>query len=546
MLNIFDKVVYQIYPKSFQDSNGDGIGDINGIIQRLPYIKALGVDYIWLTPIYPSPQLDNGYDVSNYKDIDPMYGTMKDFENLIAMSNQMGIGIMMDMVFNHTSTQHEWFQKAIANDKKYQDYYIFKESITSPNNWISKFGNSAWEYEPRIKKWYLHLFDTSQADLNWDNPQVRKELEEIVLFWKKKGVSGFRFDVINLISKPKEFIDDDIGDGRRFYTDGINVHKYLKELVKNTGIEDMITVGEMSSTSIEHCIRYSNPKEKELSMTFNFHHLKIDYKENKKFHIQEADYKKLKKILIEWSLEMQKGNGRNALFWCNHDQPRIVSRLGEDKRYHIESATMLATMIHMLKGTPYIYQGEEIGMRNAYFDKIEYYRDVESINYYKILLEEKKNPQEIIEILQKHSRDNGRTPMQWDRNEKNYGFTRSTPWISVGKQADDIDVESQIHDPKSILSYYRKLIDIRKKETLISLGEINFPDIKDDKIFVIERKFKEKSALILLNLGEDEKSYTIPYDKYEIVIHNYDKLIKEDSHILLRAYEAIVLKRKYN
>ena len=424
MKNFSKSTIYQIYPKSFCDSNGDGVGDIRGIIEKLDYIRSLGVDYIWSTPFFKSPMNDNGYDIEDYLDINPMFGNMEDVTELITEAGKRGLGIIFDMVFNHTSTEHEWFKRALAGEEKYMNYYIFRDGNADepPTNWQSKFGGSAWEYVPSLGKWYLHLFDVSQADLNWDNPEVRNELKKVILFWKDKGVRGFRFDVVNLISKPEIFRDDEEGDGRRFYTDGPHVHEYLKELVADTGIEDMLTVGEMSSTCIDHCIRYTDPGEKELSMCFNFHHLKIDYKDGEKWELQRPDYDRLKDIFREWQLRMQEKNGWNAVFWCNHDQPRVVSRFGDEHKYWKESAKMLACSIHMLRGTPYIYQGEEIGMMNPHYKKIEDYRDVESINYFKILLEAGKNEDEALHILGERSRDNSRTPMQWD-NTEHAGFS---------------------------------------------------------------------------------------------------------------------------
>lgn len=416
MSDFSNKVVYQIYPKSFRDTNGDGFGDIPGVIEKLDYLQELGVDYLWLTPFFISPQRDNGYDVADYRKINPSFGTMEDLERLISESEKRGMSIMLDMVFNHTSTQHEWFQKSLAGDEKYQNYYIFREGTPEhvPTNWQSKFGGSAWEYVPQLKKWYLRLFDVTQADLNWDNPEVREELKEILRFWKEKGIRAFRFDVINLVSKPELMEDDFEGDGRRFYTDGPHIHEYLKEMVHDTGIEDFVTVGEMSSTTLENCIKYSAPEEKELSMCFNFHHLKVDYKDGDKWALMLPDYKKLKELFVEWQMGMQKEHGWNALFWCNHDQPRIVSRIGDEGAYWKESAKMLAGMIHLMRGTPYIYQGEEIGMKNAHYPSIEQYRDVESLNYYRILLKQGKTEVEALEILASRSRDNSRTPMQWN------------------------------------------------------------------------------------------------------------------------------------
>ena len=404
MANFQDKVVYQIYPKSFCDTNGDGLGDLPGVTAKLDYLKDLGVDYLWLTPFFPSPQRDNGYDVADYRAVDPRFGTMEDLETLIREADKRGIGLMLDMVFNHTSTEHAWFRRALAGEKKYQDYYIFKEDSPDklPTNWASKFGGPAWEYVPALGKWYLHLFDVSQADLNWENPEVRAELAGILRFWKEKGIKGFRFDVVNLISKPEVFEDDHEGDGRRFYTDGRKVHRYLRELAAAGGIEGMITVGEMSSTTLEHCIGYTNPENHELTMTFNFHHLKVDYKNGDKWALMMA----LKNLFARWQEGMQAGNGWNALFWCNHDQPRAVSRFGDDgDRYWAESAKMLGTAIHLMRGTPYIYQGEELGMTNAHFTAIEQYRDVESLNYYRILRERGETEAQALETLAQRSRE---------------------------------------------------------------------------------------------------------------------------------------------
>ena len=330
-----NSTVYQIYPKSFYDGNGDGVGDLPGITQKLDYIHSLGADYIWITPFFRSPQRDNGYDISDYRDIEPMYGTMADFDVMIKKADSLGIGVMLDMVFNHTSTEHEWFQKALHGDLRYMDYYIFRDGGPDepPTNWQSKFGGSAWEYVPHLKKWYLHLYDKTQADLNWENPEVRSELKDVLRFWKSKGVKGFRFDVINLISKPAYLENDMTGDGRRFYTDGPKVHEYLKELHRDAGLDDVLTVGEMSSTSLENCIRYTNPQEKELNMSFSFHHLKVDYRDGDKWKLQPVDYRKLKDILESWQLGMQKHDGWNALFWCIHDQPRTVSRFVDTRVY---------------------------------------------------------------------------------------------------------------------------------------------------------------------------------------------------------------------
>ena len=544
MGNFKKSTIYQIYPKSFCDSNGDGIGDIRGIISKLDYIKSLGVDYIWSTPFFVSPMNDNGYDVEDYKNINPVFGTMEDVDELISEAEKRGIGLMFDMVFNHTSTHHEWFKKALSGDKKYMDYYIFKdgEADTPPTNWQSKFGGSAWEYVPVLKKWYLHLFDVTQADLNWNNPDVREELKNVIRFWKDKGVKGFRFDVVNLISKPDVYEDDNTGDGRRFYTDGPRIHEFLKELVKDTGIEDMITVGEMSSTSLEHCIRYSDPDEKELSMCFNFHHLKVDYKDGNKWELMEPDYDRLRELFETWQTGMEKKNGWNALFWCNHDQPRIVSRFGDDKKYRKESAKMLATFIHMLRGTPYIYQGEELGMTNPGYEKIDEYRDVESINYYRILLDEGKTEEEALNILGQRSRDNSRSPMQWN-SEKYAGFSESEPWIGVAKNYKYINVEAEEKDEDSVLNYYRKLVDLRKQYEIIQDGSVEFLYGEQSEVFAYKRTLDGQELIVLNNLTGNEVLLQEPADckGYKCLISNYIQENDKNSIKALRPYESIVL-----
>ena len=532
-----DKVVYQIYPKSFQDSDGDGWGDINGIRSRIDYLAGLGVDYLWLTPFFTSPQRDNGYDVADYRAVDLRFGTMADLEALIAEAEMRGIGLMFDMVFNHTSTAHEWFQKALQGDAKYMDYYIFRDGTPDapPTNWQSKFGGSAWEYVPHLGKWYLHLFDVTQADLNWENPAVREELKDILRFWKAKGVKGFRFDVVNLISKG-EFVDDNEGDGRRFYTDGPHVHEYLKELVHDSSIEGMVTVGEMSSTTIANCIRYTNPAEHELSMTFSFHHLKVDYKDGDKWSLMAPDIHALKEIFASWQEGMARGGGWNAVFWCNHDQPRIVSRLGDAGRYWKESAKMLAAAIHLMRGTPYIYQGEEIGMTNADFTDISDYRDVESINYHDILRASGQSEEETMKIIRARSRDNGRTPMQWTAGES-AGFTTGTPWLGVNRNHAAINVEAEREDDDSILAFYRRLIALRKEHRIIAEGSIRFLERENDEILAYERELEGEHLLVLCNFRASDIAMPELHAAGEKLIGNYPGMA---AH--LRPYEVIALR----
>ncbi|WP_285767032.1 alpha,alpha-phosphotrehalase [Peribacillus sp. SI8-4] len=549
MKNFKKSTVYQIYPKSFKDSNGDGIGDINGVIEKMDYLELLGIDYIWLTPFYRSPQNDNGYDVADYTSIDPVFGTMADFERLVKAAQSRNMEIMLDMVFNHTSTEHEWFQKALAGDKEYKDYYIFKKTPNGepPTNWISKFGGPAWEYVEELDEYYLHLFDRTQADLNWGNPKVRQEIYDVVNFWMEKGVKGFRLDVINLISKPDLFENDLEGDGRCFYTDGHKIHQYLKEMNEKTfgKDENVVTVGEMSSTTIDHCIQYSAPDEKELSMVFNFHHLKVDYMDGEKWSIADFDFRQLKDILSSWQYGMQEGNGWNALFWCNHDQPRIVSRFGNDGEYQKQSAKMLATAIHMLRGTPYIYQGEEIGMTNPKFTEIGQYRDVESINYFNILKEEGKDEEEIMEILQAKSRDNSRTPMQWG-NAEHAGFTKGAPWIQVPDHAKAINVEQSLSDQDSVFYHYRKLICLRKKHDIIAYGEYQEILGEHPELFAYIRSHEDEKLLVINNFYAKEALFEMPKEatlsgfKSELLLSNYTDSKELTDQCVLRPYESVV------
>lgn len=550
MAEFGDKVIYQIYPKSFQDSNGDGIGDLRGITRRLDYLKELGADYLWITPFFCSPQRDNGYDVADYLSVDPLFGTMEDLDELIREAESRGMGLMLDMVFNHTSTKHAWFQRALQGDKKYQDYYIFRDGEPDrlPTNWESKFGGPAWAYVPELKKWYLHLFDVTQADLNWENPQVREELKNVIRFWKEKGIKGFRFDVVNLISKPEVFEDDPTGDGRRFYTDGRHVHQFLKELTADTGIADMVTVGEMSSTTLANCIRYSDPREKELSMCFNFHHLKIDYKNGNKWELMEPDTMALKQLFETWQTGMQEHGGWNAVFWCNHDQPRIVSRLGDDRRFWKESAKMLGTCIHMMRGTPYIYQGEELGMTNPGYTDIEQYVDVESRNYYAILLEQGKTREEALRILAARSRDNSRTPMQWDGGAY-AGFSETRPWLSIPENHSFINAQAEAGDDTSVLVYYKRLVRLRKEKRVISDGEIGFLCQEDPKLLAYRRALGDEELLVYCNLTGETVQIAPAFGAdagpgdYRVLIANYEETGGPAEQMELGPYGCVVLER---
>ena len=545
MVELGGKVVYQIYPKSFQDTDGDGFGDLRGVIERLDYLAELGVDYLWITPFFTSPQYDNGYDIADYRNIDPRYGTMEDFDELVREAAKRGMCLMMDMVLNHTSTKHEWFQKALKGDPKYRNYYIFKKGKNGlpPTNWVSKFGGNAWSYLPETDEYYLHLFHVTQADLNWENPEVRQDIYDTVNFWLEKGVKGLRFDVINLISKPDVYEDDLEGDGHRFYTDGPKIHQYLQELNENTfgKYDDVVTVGEMSSTTLENSIRYSNPESNELSMIFSFHHLKVDYPSGNKWEIEPFRFHDLKKHLFTWQEEMEKGGGWNALFWCNHDQPRIVSRIGNEKEYRVKSAKCLATAIHGLKGTPYIYQGEEIGMTNAGYTSIDEYMDIESLNYYNILKLQGKSEEEVIRILGAKSRDNSRTPMQWDASE-NAGFTKGTPWLKVCDRYKEINTESR-HEPDSVFQYYKELVKLRKELPVIQKGSVT-PLLREDKeILAYKREYQGKELYVFCNFfdGEVKVPYSIPEDCRSI-LSNYGEEISP-KELVLRPYEAVMFLR---
>ncbi|WP_318245633.1 alpha,alpha-phosphotrehalase [Halobacillus yeomjeoni] len=544
--------VYQIYPKSFNDTTGNGVGDLQGIIEKLDYLKDLGVDVLWLTPPYKSPQNDNGYDISDYYDIHEEYGTMEDLERLLEEVHQRGMKLIMDIVINHTSTHHQWFQEARkSKDNPYRDYYIWRDPVDGgpPTNWKSKFGGNAWEYDELTDQYYLHLFDVTQADLNWENEEVREELYKMMRFWAEKGVDGFRLDVINLISKDQNFPDDDgskaPGDGRKFYTDGPRVHEFMNEMNREVFAPyDLMTVGEMSSTTVEHCIKYTAPNREELSMTFNFHHLKVDYPNGEKWTVADFDFHELKEILSKWQRGMNEGNGWNALFWCNHDQPRVLSRFGDDENYPDESAKMLATTIHMMQGTPYVYQGEEFGMTNPGFEDIEKYRDVESLNIYKELLEKGVSEEAILEILKQKSRDNSRTPVQWNTDE-HAGFTSGTPWIDVADNFKEVNAETVKKKEDSIFHYYKHLIQLRKDYDIITHGDYRLLLAEDDQIFAYVREWNGEYLLVINNFYGRETEFHLPESEKlngaaEVLISNYNDPSEDYRSMRLRPYESVV------
>lgn len=511
--------VYQVYPKSFNDTTGSGTGDIRGLTEKLDYLQHLGIDIVWLQPVYVSPQNDNGYDVADYYEINPDFGTMEDFDELLKGLKARDMKLMIDIVVNHSSTEHEWFKQARSSkDNPYRDYYIWKDPAPDggvPNNWQSKFGGPAWQYDEQTGQYFLTLFDKTQADLNWENEQVRKAVRDMIKFWAEKGVDGFRMDVINLISKDQRFPNDDgsegPGDGRKFYTDGPRVHEYITEMYEEVfGPYNMVTVGEMSSTTLEHCIRYSNPASREFSMTFNFHHLKVDYPNGQKWELMPYDFEAMKRLFSEWQTGMQAGGGWNALFLNNHDQPRALSRFADDGDYRAESAKMLATTIHGMQGTPYVYQGEEIGMPNPVWNDVSEFRDIESTNMYRLLQEERgKSAEEAFAIVKERSRDNSRTPMQWD-DSKNAGFTTGTPWIKVDERYPSTNVAEQLADPNSIYYHYRKLIALRKQVPVLTDGLYERLDDAHPEVFAYARTNGNATLIVVSNFSKREVSFSLP------------------------------------
>ena len=539
-------VIYKIYPKSFQDSGARGTGDLKGIMARLDYLKTLGVDALWLTPVYVSPQVDNGYDIADYLNIDPAYGTMTDFEALLGAAHARGIRIVMDIVVNHTSTEHAWFKSALGDkNSPYRDYYIWKDPVDGgvPNNWQSKFGGSAWELDPATGQYYLHLFAREQADLNWENPAVRAEVKKIIHFWAKKGVDGFRLDVINLISKDQAFPDDEVGDGRRFYTDGPRIHEFLQDVSRDVFAPvGAMTVGEMSSTSLEHCQRYGALDGSELSMVFNFHHLKVDYPGGDKWTKAPFDFLELKRIFNHWQSGMH-GKGWSALFWCNHDQPRIVSRFGDEGEHRVVAAKMLASTLHGLQGTPYIYQGEEIGMTNPGYQRIDDYQDVESRNIFAIKQAEGMSEAEILAILGAKSRDNSRTPMQWSA-ASNAGFTSGTPWLKPAANYPEINAEAALADQHSVFWHYRDLIALRKAHPIFTQGDYQELLTGHPQIWAYVRRANGQTLLVVSNFYGEPVEFALPAElqsgEARLLLGNYPDSPARPQSCKLRPYESLI------
>ncbi|WP_048754535.1 alpha,alpha-phosphotrehalase [Rothia dentocariosa] len=536
-------VIYQIYPKSFYSAHGRPTGDIRGIIEKVPYVASLGVGMVWFNPFFASPQHDNGYDISDYYAINPELGTMEDVEEMIAAFGEHGIGVMFDMVLNHVSTEHEWFRRAQAGEREYWDYFYLRPgrvqpdgTVVPPTNWESKFGGSAWapfadpegevyRDESGAPLYYLHLYDVTQADLNWYNPAVREELYKVVNFWYDKGVRGFRFDVINVIGKSEELEDAPAGViDKTLYTDTPIVHTRLRELNRASfgRYGDTVTVGEMSSTSIENCVGYSNPENRELDMVFSFHHLKVDYEDGEKWSKVPFRFAELKGLLNDWALGMQAGGGWNALFWNNHDQPRALNRFGDVQRYRAESATMLATVIHLLRGTPYIYQGEEIGMIDPVYSSIDGYVDVEAHNAFKTLRARGLSEGEALEVVRAKARDNSRVPMQWEPGSGGergaVGFGTAAPWLTPAPSVDaatgaGISVADEERDGV-ILPYYRELIRLRGQYPVISEGSYTPYALNHERVFGYLREHIAKGTrtrlLVLDNFFGDETAVRVP------------------------------------
>ena len=549
-----ESVVYQIYPRSFKDSNGDGIGDLNGITEKMDYLRELGINVIWLSPVYQSPNTDNGYDISDYQAIMEEFGTMEDFDRMLQSAHDHGIRLVMDLVVNHTSDEHPWFvESRKSKDNPYRDYYIWREGRDGkePNNWGSCFSGSAWKYDAATDMYYLHLFAEKQPDLNWDNPKVRQEVFHMMDWWCKKGIDGFRMDVISMISKDPALPDGPVngsgyGDYGPYAVNGPHVHEYLQEMNREVLSKyDLMTVGECSGVTIEEAKKYANQDGRELNMVFQFEHMDLDGGETFKWNDRKINLKELKQVLSKWQTELA-GKAWNSLFWDNHDQPRIVSRLGDDstREYREASAKMLALCLHMMQGTPYVYQGEELGMTNVPFETLEDFRDIESINAYHELTESGQvSPEDMMRFLRYKSRDNARTPMQWDDSE-NAGFTEGTPWIMVNPNYQEINAKEQLARPDSVFHFYQKLIRLRKEREIIPYGEYELLLPEDPDLYVYTRALGEHKLLVICNFRKEEKAFTLPegFDPGmgEILIGNYpDRELGET--MTLKAYEALAI-----
>lgn len=545
-----EAVVYQIYPRSFMDSNGDGIGDINGITSRLDYLKELGVDVLWLSPVYQSPNDDNGYDISDYQAIMEEFGTMEDFDRMLEGIHARGMKLVMDLVVNHTSDEHPWFvESRKSKDNPYRDYYIWREGKDGkePNNWGSCFSGSAWEYDKTTDMYYLHLFSKKQPDLNWDNPKVRDEVFQMMNWWCEKGIDGFRMDVISLISKKPGLPDGYQAPGALYgdsgCANGPHVHEYLQEMnQKVLSHYDLMTVGECAGVTIEEAKKYANADGRELSMVFQFEHVEANGPMGK-WTDERVQLKDFKTTMSKWQTELE-GKAWNSLFLGNHDQARSVSRFGNDApEYRAVSAKMLVTCLHMMQGTPYVYQGEELGMTNCPFPTLEDLRNIESINAFHELTEAGKvNPEDMMRYIRLRGRDNARTPMQWD-DSANAGFTTGTPWIMVNPNYTEINAKTEMEDPDSVFRYYQKIIGLRKKEKVMVYGTYQLLDPDNEKLYVYTRTLDNEKLLVICNFTEEEETYSVPeeFSKGEVLISSYHRE-KAEKEIMLKPYEALVLK----
>jgi oligo-1,6-glucosidase len=551
-----ESVVYQIYPRSFNDSNGDGIGDLKGIMEKLDYLKELGVDVIWLSPVYQSPNDDNGYDISDYQSIMDEFGTMQDFEELLQEIHKHDMKLMMDLVVNHTSDEHEWFRLAKqSKDSPYRDYYYWKpgKNGEEPNNWESVFSGSAWEYDEDSNEYYLHIFSKKQPDLNWENPKVRSEVFDTMKFWLEKGIDGFRMDVINFISKVPSLPDAPALEGKKyasgadFYMNGPKIHEYLQEMNQQVLSKyDLITVGEMPGITVEQAKLYTGEGRNELNMVFQFEHVDLDSGPTGKWDLKELQLSDLKASFTKWQKGLEQV-GWNSLYLNNHDQPRMVSRFGNDDEYWLESAKMLATFLHFLQGTPYIYQGEELGMTNVRFPTIDDYKDIETLNMYnEKISEDKENLSQIMNSIYAKGRDNARTPMQWSSGP-NAGFTSGTPWIKVNPNYQEINAEQQLVDDHSIFQYYKKLIQLRKQHEIVVYGTYDLILPEHSEIYAFTRTLGDEKLLIILNFSDGQPEFEWPqeleYEKKELLISNYsiDQEDEQEAFKLL-PYEARVYK----
>jgi len=542
-----EAVVYQIYPRSFCDSNGDGIGDLNGITSKLDYLKELGIDVIWLSPVYKSPNDDNGYDISDYEDIMTEFGTMDDFDKMLAAAHERGIKIVMDLVVNHTSDEHPWFvESRSSKDNEKRDYYIWKEGKDGkePTNWGSAFSGPAWKYDEKTDMYYLHLFSVKQPDLNWENPKVRKEVFDMMTRWCEKGIDGFRMDVISLISKPEGYPDAKVvglyGD-MGICANGPKVHDYLKEMNEKVLSKfDIMTVGETAGVTLEEAKKYANTDGSELNMVFQFEHMDLDGGEKFKWSTKPMPLVPLKENLSKWQKGLD-GVAWNSLYFCNHDQPRIVSRLGDESDAYRElSAKCIATCLHMMQGTPYIYQGEELGMTNTVFNSVDDFRDLESINAYRELVESGLyTDEDMFPKIAHKSRDNARTPMQWDASE-NAGFTTGKPWIAVNPNYKKINVADQLKREDSVFHYYQKLIRLRKENEIIVYGNYELLLPEDENIFAYTRTLDNQKLLVVCNFSKSEQKFDFSgYENAKVLISNYNRDAREDG--ILKPYEATVL-----